>query len=88
MHRLSKARKKTIGYKQSLKAIEKGLARLVYVARDAEEKLRSPILELCRAQGITVIEADTMNELGKAGGIQVGTAVAAILDYQEEPGEQ
>lgn len=83
MYRLTHAKKKTVGYKQSLKAIEKGLAKTVYLARDAEEKIRQPIIEICQAQNIPVIEADTMVELGKSSGIQVGTAVAAILETSE-----
>lgn len=83
MHRLAKAKKKTVGFKQSLKAAEKGLANTVFLARDAEEKIRQPIQEACRLRGIPIIEVDTMVELGKASGIQVGTAVAAILEFGE-----
>jgi len=83
MQRLSKAKKKTIGFKQSAKAVEKGLARMVFVAMDADDKVRTPILELCNTKGIPVVEVQTMTELGRAGGIQVGTAVAAILDQDE-----
>jgi len=79
VHPLAKAKNKVIGYKQSIKAIEKGLTQSVYLACDAEEKIRQPILEACKNRGIPVIETETINELGKASGIQVGTAVAAIL---------
>ncbi|MCR4443422.1 MAG: ribosomal L7Ae/L30e/S12e/Gadd45 family protein [Peptococcaceae bacterium] len=79
MQRLATTKKKTVGLKQTQKAVERGLASTVFVARDAEEKVRRPILEACRERGITVIEVDTMAELGKASGIQVGTAVAALL---------
>ena len=83
MPSLIKARKKTVGFKQSYKAVEKGIARLVYVARDAEEKIRRPILEICQERGIPVEEVDTMAELGKASGIQVGTSVVAIIEHEE-----
>ncbi len=83
MQQLTEAGKKTVGAKQSLKAIEKGSAKVVYVAGDADEKVRLPITELCRAKGIPLAEAYTMLELGRACGIQVGTAVAAILDQKE-----
>lgn len=79
MHPLTNAKKKVIGYKQSIKAIEKGLTQTVYLACDAEEKIRQPILEACKDRGIPVIETENIIELGKASGIQVGTAVAAIL---------
>lgn len=83
MQQLTAAGKKTVGAKQSLKAIAKGSAKVVYVAGDADEKVRLPIIELCRTQGIPLAEAYTMLELGRACGIQVGTAVAAILDQKE-----
>lgn len=79
MHPLANAKKKVIGYKQSLKAIEKEKAQTVYLACDAEEKIRQPVMEACKDRGIPVIETETMIELGKASGIQVGTAVAVVL---------
>lgn len=82
---LIKAKKKAVGFKQSAKAVEKGIARLVYVARDAEEKIRQPILEMCRARGIPVEEVETMIDLGKAGGIRVGTSVVAVIENGEAP---
>jgi large subunit ribosomal protein L7A len=80
MHRLQDAKKKTIGFKQSLKAVERGQALVVYVAKDGEDKIRLSILELCRQQEVPVVEVATMLELGKACGIQVGASVAALLD--------
>lgn len=80
MQRLMQARKKAMGFKQSLKAIERGTAQLVFLARDAEDKIRRPILEMSSSKGVPVVEVQTMTELGKAGGIQVATAVAAVLE--------
>lgn len=80
MQRLMQARKKAMGFKQSLKAIERGTAQLVFLARDAEDKIRRPILEMSSSKGVPVVEVQTMAELGKAGGIQVATAVAAVLE--------
>lgn len=80
MQRLIQAQKKALGFKQSTKAIERGTAQLIYLARDAEDKIRRPVLEMCRAKGVPLVEVETMAELGKAGGIQVGTAVAAVLE--------
>ena len=79
MIRLLRATKKVAGYKQTMNTIEKGSAELVYLAKDAEEKIRTPILEACRVKGIPVVDSDSMNDLGKAVGIQIGTAVAAII---------
>lgn len=71
--------KKTIGTKQTMKAVEKGQARLVYIAADAEERVVQPLLALCQVRGVPVEQAPSMQELGKACGIEVGAAAAAIL---------
>lgn len=74
------ARQKTVGLKQTQRAMEKGLARRVYIAEDAEKHVLRPILDWCAVHNVEPIKVPTMKELGKACGIEVGTAVAAILD--------
>jgi large subunit ribosomal protein L7A len=71
--RLLSSRKKTVGAKQTLKAIERGQAKAVYVVIE-------PILQLSALKGIPVIQVDTMQSLGKACHIEVGCAVAAIVE--------
>lgn len=78
-HRLKTA-KRTVGAKQTLKAVQGGQAKEVFVARDAEERVVRPILDLCRLNGVRITEVDSMAELGKACSIEVGAAVAAILE--------
>lgn len=78
MEELKKA-KKTIGTKQTLKAVEKGIAGLVYIARDAEAKVTKPVIDLCNQKNIPVQFVDTMAELGSACAIDVGAAAAAII---------
>jgi large subunit ribosomal protein L7A len=80
LERLKSARKKSIGTKQTAKAIEKGSARAVYVARDAEEHVTREIVKAAREKGLELVLIDTMMALGKACGIEVGAAVAAILE--------
>ena len=70
---------KVVGVKQSRKAITGGAARAVFVAQDAEPRVVRPILELCAAHGVEVTEIPTMEELGKAAGIDVGAAVVVQL---------
>ena len=79
MHRLKDAQKKVIGFKQSLKMIERGLAVVVYVAKDVEDKIRLPLVEMSARQGVPLVEVGTMEELGKACSIQIGASAAAIL---------
>lgn len=78
--RLLKARKKTIGTKQTIKALERGQARVVYVALNAERHVVEPIVLLAQSRGIPVVKVDTMQELGRACGIEVGCASASVTE--------
>ncbi|HWI61363.1 MAG TPA: ribosomal L7Ae/L30e/S12e/Gadd45 family protein [Symbiobacteriaceae bacterium] len=80
LERLKTARKKSIGTKQTAKAMEKGSAKMVFVAKDAEEHITREIVKLAQAKGAELVHVDSMMALGKACGIEVGAAVAAILD--------
>lgn len=72
------ARNQIVGTKQTIKAIEKGVAKRVFIALDAESRVTAPILEMCREKGIEVVSVDSMKNLGKACNIEVGCAVAAL----------
>ncbi|NLY10152.1 MAG: 50S ribosomal protein L7Ae-like protein [Firmicutes bacterium] len=72
--------KKLVGAKQTLKALQTGQARAVYVAKDADTHVTQPIVQLCSQTGVKVIEVASMAELGKACSIDVGAAVAAIIE--------
>lgn len=80
LERLKTARKKSIGTKQAAKAIQKGTAKAVFVARDAEEHVTREILKLAQEHGVEIVLCDSMLALGKACGIEVGAAAAAVLD--------
>lgn len=80
LERLKAAKKKTIGSKQTQKAIEKGSAKAVYLAQDAEAHVTKPLIQLCQGKNIPVETVETMAALGKACGIEVGSASAAIVE--------
>ncbi|MBQ7760051.1 MAG: ribosomal L7Ae/L30e/S12e/Gadd45 family protein [Acidaminococcaceae bacterium] len=77
---LMQAEKRTVGVKQTEKAVAKGSALKVYVARDADERVTEKLVELCEEKAVTVVKVETMHELGKACGIHVKAAAAAILN--------
>lgn len=77
--RIKAARTRVVGTKQTYKAVERGQARVVFIARNAEERVTAPLMRLCREKGVDVVIVDDMKALGKACGIEVGTASAAIL---------
>jgi large subunit ribosomal protein L7A len=80
LERLKTARKRSIGVKQTAKAIEKGSTHTVYVARDADDHITRELVRLARDKSVELILVDSMVALGKACGIEVGAAAAAILD--------
>ena len=76
---LIQAEKRAVGVKQTEKSVAKNNVAKVYVAKDADERVTDNLLELCREKGVEVIEVENMNELGKACGIHVKAAAAAVL---------
>ena len=70
---------KAIGIKQTLKAVENNTAKVVFIARDADEKVTAPLKDLCISNSIEIVYADTMKQLGKACGIEVGASAVCIL---------
>ena len=75
-----KTGRKVVGLKQSRRAVETRAASALYLAEDADPRLTDPLRSLCREAGVPVIPVPTMAELGRACGISVGAAVAAVLD--------
>lgn len=75
-----KTGQKTVGARQTLKALQRRAARVVFVARDADPAVVQPIVELARSQGIQLVYVDTMQVLGRACGIEVGASTAALVE--------
>ena len=71
--------KRVVGIKQTKKALSDGAVRSVLVARDAEERIIAPLVELCERSSVAVTYVDSMKELGSACGIDVGAAVVALI---------
>ncbi len=70
---------KVVGVKQSRRAIREGRAERVLLASNADPALVEPIEQLCREREVDVDGRFSMEELGRAAGIQVGAAVVALL---------
>jgi large subunit ribosomal protein L7A len=69
----------SIGTKQTTRMVELGQALEVFVARDADPRITLKIINLCKKMGIKVTYVDSMKQLGKACGIEVGAAMAAVV---------
>ncbi len=79
MQRLNSTKEKTVGAKQTLKLIENGQAQVLYVAKDAEERVTAPLLQVAKEKSLEIVFVESMKDLGNACGIKVGAATAAIL---------
>ena len=72
--------KVVVGAKQLRKALQKGVARCVYMAENADPALTEQLETLCRSSAVDVTWVSTMADLGRACGIEVGAAAAAVVD--------
>ncbi len=71
--------KVVVGSKQLKKAVRDGRARLVFLAENADPAVTEPLAQLCQLSNIHITWVCTMAELGRACGIEVGTAAAAVV---------
>ncbi|MEA4825195.1 MAG: ribosomal L7Ae/L30e/S12e/Gadd45 family protein [Clostridium sp.] len=71
---------KVIGLKQTIKSIKNGEGKCLYIAKDADTKLISPVIQLAKERSLQVTYIETMKELGTLCGIEVGSAVALVLE--------
>ena len=54
--------------------------KVLYVAKDANAKLISPIIQLAQEKNIDIVEITTMKELGKISGIDVKSSAVLTLE--------
>lgn len=71
--------KKTVGLNQTVKALEEGNIARVYLAEDADDKIRTKVTLACMKEEVEIFFVDSMKSLGKACGIDVKSAVCGIL---------
>jgi large subunit ribosomal protein L7A len=69
-----------VGTKQTARAIKTRNISEVIIAMDADPRLTSKIVELTTQANIPIVYVDSMKKLGKACGINVGSAVVAIIN--------
>lgn len=72
------------GTNEATKAIEKGQAQLVVIAQDVEpEEVVMHLPGLCEEKKVPYAYVPTKTDLGRAMGIDVGSAAVAITDAGE-----
>lgn len=72
--------KAVVGAKQLRKALKNGTARLVFLAENADPALTEPIEAQCKSNHVSCVWVPSMVDLGRACGIDVGAAAAAVVD--------
>ena len=68
-----------VGAKQLRKSLNSGRAQKVFLAQNADPAITEPIAEMCRKHHIQITWIRSMAELGRACGIEVGAAAAAVI---------
>lgn len=76
--KVKQAKKIKVGLKQTLKAVERGEAQEVIVAKDADEPIIRQVEAACARHQVPLHYVDSKGKLGEACGIDVGAASVAI----------
>ena len=63
---LKQAEQRTVGVKQTQKAVARQAAEVVYIANDADERVTKKLLELCEANHVPAVTTESMLEIGRA----------------------
>ena len=71
--------KHVVGTKQIRKALKSGAARRVFLARNADPAITEPIEAMCQHNNVEYAWVKSMTDLGRACGIEVGAAAAAVV---------
>ena len=80
MHQgLADADQRVVGTKQLLRALDEGKIAHAYVAKDADLLLTKRVVDRCYDMNIPCTQAESMEKLGRACGIDVKAAAAGVL---------
>lgn len=77
---LGKTDNKVVGTKQTIHVIKTSSAKIVFLACDVDQKIKKQIINLCKEKNISIKMVDSKLELGRACGIDVSAACAALLN--------
>ncbi len=77
--KVKQAKHLSIGLKQTLKAIEQEQVQEIFIAKDADKRLTVKLVQYSKEKKLKVTYVDSMKQLGKASGIDVGAATVAVL---------
>ena len=78
MEALINAASKAVGTRQVLRGLKAGTVQRVYVANDADTYLFQQVVRAAEEAGVPAVRVESMKTLGKALGLDVSCAAAAI----------
>ena len=73
-------KKLVVGARQLKKAVVAGSTKCVFLAQNADPAIVEPIAEICRQHGAEALWVLSMQDLGRACGIEVGASAAAAVE--------
>ena len=76
---MSTDKKIVIGKRQTLRALLRDEAEVIYLSKDADLHVTKQIMDVCKEKNIEIVYFDTMKELGASVGVFVNAAAAAVL---------
>ena len=76
---LADVEKRVVGTKQLLRALDEDKVARAFVAKDADLLLTKRVVDRCYDKNIPCTQVDTMEQLGRACGIDVKAAAAGLL---------
>ena len=71
--------RRIVGTKQLLRALDEGKVAQAFVAADADLLLTKRVVDRCYERNIPCTQAESMEQLGRACGIDVKAAAAGLL---------
>lgn len=77
--RMGTDKKIVIGKRQTLRALLRDEAEVIYLSKDADLHVTKQIMDVCKEKNIEIVYFDTMKELGASVGVFVNAAAAAVL---------
>ena len=79
MEELRSYANKAVGTKAVLRALTAGTAARVYIATDTDMFLYQKVVRAAEQAGVRLVKVESGKELGKACGLTIGCAAAAML---------
>ena len=76
---LADAGRRVVGTKQLLRALDAGKVARAFVAKDADLLLTKRVVDRCFDRNIPCTQVESMEQLGRACGIDVKAAAAGLL---------